>query len=237
MDAAELEAFETQLADTESALRSDPDNADLKALRDELVNLIQLSKSIPTDDANEPPPPPPEPSPPPPPSAPSGSRMYAGPSQRFTVGQQVNALYSDRRWYPARIVSLSGDPANPLCTVVYTGYGNSETLPSSSLKPLPAQPQDPTPPPPPPPSDSALPPPPPPPEPRPPGPLDDKARKKMRTEKKIARREHQSAIAQAKATSWQNFSAKSKSLPKNSMFRTSDDPYARVGISKSPKPP
>ncbi len=209
------------------------DNADLKALRDELVNLIQLpNPSPPTMPSNHHPSS--RTSPPPPPSAPSGSRMSSAPSPRFTVGQQVNALYSDRRWYPARIVSLSGDPANPLCTVVYTGYGNSETLPSSSLKPLPLnhkiQPTTTS-------SSSLrfgsttslLPP-----QPRPPGPLDDKNAKKMRTEKKIARREHQSAIAQAKATSWQTFSAKSKSLPRKACFAPQTTP---TPASASPNPP
>ncbi|SPO32748.1 related to splicing factor SPF30 [Ustilago trichophora] len=207
----------------------------------------------------------------------------------FSTGQEVLARYSaDNRFYPARIVAVAGDPANPTFTVVYKGYGNTEMLPATSLKsiqphppapppsshdgfsstPLPPPPAPPSsastshigpsfpqpqpppppaptetssssfaPPPPPPPSDTLPPPPPPPPPPPSDGPMDERALKKHRNEKKLQRREQKSAIQIEKAASWQKFASKAtknKTL-KKSIFGTSDDPYAKVGISDAKK--
>ncbi|SPO30284.1 related to splicing factor SPF30 [Ustilago trichophora] len=209
----------------------------------------------------------------------------------FSTGQEVLARYSaDNRFYPARIVAVAGDPANLMFTVVYKGYGNTEMLPATSLKPIqphppapapvspsfdvsssthlspppspsPPPPQSsastshigpsfPQPPPPPPPTEtitsSYTPPPPPPPfntlppPPPPPatgGPMDERALKKHRNEKKLQRREQKSAIQIEKAASWQKFATKAtknKTL-KKSIFGTSRDPYAKVGISDAKK--
>lgn len=62
--------------------------------------------------------------------------------------------------------------------------------------------------------------------------MDERALKKHRTEKKLARREQKSALQVEKAASWQKFASKAtknKTL-KKSMFGTSDDPYAKVGV-------
>ncbi|TKY90201.1 hypothetical protein EX895_000199 [Sporisorium graminicola] len=117
---------------------------------------------------------------------------------------------------------------------------------STSTPPPPPPPTSLTQAPPPPPSSSSTHPAPPPPPPSPPLPaapplpMDERALRKHRNEKKLVRREHKSQLQQDKAASWQKFASKAtqnKTL-KKSIFGTSDDPYAKVGVSKSsfPKP-
>jgi survival-of-motor-neuron-related-splicing factor 30 len=45
MDKTDLEAYQLQLSQVELTLSSDPDNADLASLRDELKSLIELAQS------------------------------------------------------------------------------------------------------------------------------------------------------------------------------------------------
>ncbi|PWY96888.1 hypothetical protein BCV70DRAFT_203355 [Testicularia cyperi] len=225
------------------------------------------------------------------------------------AGDEVQARYSaDGKMYPARVVAVSGDPANPVYTVVYKGYGNTEMLTSdavlpssssSSSKSTPALNESsrsqstsaptltavgtgsgigPVPP-----ATSSsssfsdarfssLPrgsesgfgthgtsfagtptPPPPPPEDSHPAThahtspggqrpdltaREEKARKKLKNEKKLLRREEKQAISIEKAATWQKFAAKATKKgslrdPNKSIFRTSENPYARVGVSDS----
>ncbi|CCF49232.1 hypothetical protein NDA11_000012 [Ustilago hordei] len=173
MDASELELYKTQLAQATTALKSDPDNADLQNLKSELENLISLTQSLVESTTDV-----------------TSQAQHAGASQpaprlqqvrrkgrekaQFTTGQEVLARYSaDREFYPARIVAVAGDPASPTYTVVYKGYGNTDMVKASALKPIepvsePHQPPSPAsssghPAPPPPPSSSTSDPPPPPP--------------------------------------------------------------------------
>ncbi|SNX87645.1 uncharacterized protein MEPE_06355 [Melanopsichium pennsylvanicum] len=156
MDESELDIYKLQLSQVTTALQSDPDNVDLQSLKGELDNLINLTKSLLAQSSasksdkidtpasiiveasdsslehktglNDP----------------SQPLALAHPSQetkteeaRFTAGQEVLARYSaDGKFYPARIVTVTGDPENLTYTVVYKGYGNTETLPFSSLRHL-----------------------------------------------------------------------------------------------------
>lgn len=236
---SELETYQAQLSQVDTALSSDPTNAELLTLKGELENLISLTKSLAAAST----------------SSSSASTDHAAPTQPtqkkpiarretesvgYITGQEVLARYSDGRMYPARIVSIAGDPASPIYTVVYKGYGNTEMLSASSLRPLHSHHPPPlserstastVTPPPPPSNDDNTPPPPPPTAPG--AGADDKAKKKYRNEKKLARREEKSAIQIEKAASWQKFAAKKKGGIKESIFRTSDDPYAKVGVTKS----
>ena len=281
MDESELELYNLQLTQVTTALTSDPENVELQTLRSELENLISLTQSLaqstshPQDVSLSHSPPPPasnaaqahsSASIAPPTNAKSGeSSKNSGRKDKgaFTTGQEVLAKYTDGRLYPARIVSIAGDPKNPICTVVYKGYGNSETLPSSSLKHISSHPPEgssSTHPPPPPPTtssstshppsppsvaSSSYPPPPlpqfdtyPPPSSGGAGSMDERAIRKHRNEKKLARREEKTAIQVEKAASWQKFAnkaTKNKTL-KKSIFGTDDaDPYAKVGVTKSGK--
>lgn len=136
MNASELELYKTQLAQATTALKSDPDNADLQNLKSELENLISLTQSLVESTTDV-----------------TSQAQHAGPSQpapqlqqarwkgrekaQFTTGQEVLARYSaDREFYPARIVAVAGDPASPTYTVVYKGYGNTDMVKASALKPI-----------------------------------------------------------------------------------------------------
>lgn len=216
--AAEIEAYNLQLAQVETALQNDPDNAELGTLKAELENLIALTRSLLPSGST------------PPPAAKPAAPRAKRPA--FSTGQEVLARYpADSRFYPARIVAVAGQADNPMYTVVYKGYGNTEILPLSALKHF-ANHHDP-PPPPPVPAASTSTPPPPPPTTAPPDP--DAERKKARTEKKLARREVKQAEAVAKTASWQNFARKatakgSLKQPDKSIFKTSANPYAKVGV-------
>ncbi|CBQ69725.1 conserved hypothetical protein [Sporisorium reilianum SRZ2] len=260
MDETELELYTLQLDQVASALAKDPANQDLVQLKAELENLIRLTRSLvepaTQDTASS--------------SSSSQPRGTSDSSRagrqadtraercRYSVGQQVMARYSaDGKLYPAVVEAIEGGGR---VRVRYEGYGNSEVLAESAVQastsgpppphapPPPPQASTATPPPPPPPPSSAplpAPPPPsstpyPPPPPPPTAPLDDRALRKHRNEKKLVRREHKSQVQQQKAASWQKFASKAtknKTL-KKSIFGTSDDPYAKVGVSKSqpPKP-
>lgn len=241
---SDLETYKEQLAQVESALSSDPSNSELSTLKAELENLISLTQSLASSSSSVPSA---EDVAPPPPPAKAKAKAEAQ-SQPFASGQEVLARYSDGRMYPARIITISGDPSSPLYTVVYKGYGNTEMLPSSSLKHMHSAPPasapsaasaepsiGPSATPPPPPEDNSNAPPPPPPT-APGAGADEKAKRKYRNEKKLARRDEKTAIQVEKAASWQKFASKTKGGKKESIFRTSDDPYAKVGVRKSSQP-
>lgn len=115
MDDSELELYRTQLAQVEAALQADSENAELQTLRSELNNLIRLTESLDTRQPKD--------------------RNPQRHETRFSTGQEVLARYSaDAKFYPARIVAIAGPPDALIYTVVYKGYGNTEMLPSSSMK-------------------------------------------------------------------------------------------------------
>ncbi|PWN51234.1 hypothetical protein IE53DRAFT_58808 [Violaceomyces palustris] len=158
MDQSELQVYEHQLSQVESALSSDPSNAELKNLRDELVNLITLTKSLvetqpaapevkpsaassrPKASSSSSPPPPAQLSPTHdsnnPASAAIPAQYATKPAHRFAAGEDCQARYAaDGRWYPARITSVGGSAQNPVYSIVFKGYNTTELLTAADLRP------------------------------------------------------------------------------------------------------
>lgn len=75
---------------------------------------------------------PPPPPPPPPPAAPS--RVEES-HLNLEVGDVVMAKWSeDRQFYQATIITVTGSSVDPLYTVRFTGYGNTETVRKTDIK-------------------------------------------------------------------------------------------------------
>lgn len=159
-------------------------------------------------------------------------------------------LQADNRYYPARITSVGGSKDDPVYSIVFKGYNNSEMVRSWEIKPLksssssshhahatssssPHASSSPhsTP------GPSSSPHPPNGERKRPSHPAltpeeeAERERKKKRSEKKSERHENKTQVAQEKASSWQKFASKKK-VAKNtggqgSMFRTPEDPLAK----------
>lgn len=135
-------------------MRDDPDNAELKALQDELNEFIALlteniaelkPKQAPKPAAKQPSPPP-EPAkwskenhpafkkttqPAPPPEEKEEVVVYH-------VNDMVQAkwLSGDKGFYPARITSITGSSAAPIYVVKFKSYDNTETLRARDIRPL-----------------------------------------------------------------------------------------------------
>lgn len=56
----------------------------------------------------------------------------------YTVGEKVQALWTDGKWYVAEVKKV--DAAAGKYTVLYTAYGNTTVLPAASIKKAPAKP-------------------------------------------------------------------------------------------------
>ncbi|KAE8227168.1 hypothetical protein CF319_g359 [Tilletia indica] len=272
MDSTELQTYELQLEQVQTALMADPQNEELRTLEGELHNLIGMTRQLleqqeaeataaasaaaagsgggrsgkgkgrqdeagrddhaQWDSAS---------------TKPASDPMGTGPARQYAAGEEVSAKYSgDGRWYPARITSVSGSVHNRMYSVVFKGYNTTELLPSSDMRPsknAPAQhtavvptsapsasgfPSSTT-------TDLASPM-------QPDGtpktraidPNAEKERKKRRVEKSKERHATKAAEQQTKQQAWQKF-AKKKSgaiagVGGKSMFRTPDDPLAKVGV-------
>lgn len=69
--------------------------------------------------------------PPPPPSSNTATANVVS----FSVGDHVQAKWSeDQSFYPAIVLSKTGNPNNPQYTVKFTGYGNTETKKANELR-------------------------------------------------------------------------------------------------------
>ena len=100
----------------------------------------------PSDDAELPPPPPPKydmskhpkfrkPSPDAPPAPPEETPHAQ--QTVFNVKELISAKYSeDKQWYPATIISKTGSSMDPVYTVTFKGYGNTETKRKNEIRPL-----------------------------------------------------------------------------------------------------
>ncbi|CAD6891747.1 unnamed protein product [Tilletia controversa] len=271
MDSTELQTYELQLEQVQTALMADPDNEELRTLEGELHNLIGMTRELLEQQeaeaaaaVNAA-------------SAGGGGRgakgkgrqdeagreehgygdsastkvavdpLQTGPVRQFAAGEEVSAKYSgDGRWYPARITSVSGSVHNRMYSVVFKGYNTTELLSSSDIKPTKSAPAQHT---------SAaqpsaasygtssssnaaeLPSPMQPdgtPKTRPFDPNAEKERKKRRVEKSKERHATKAVESQTKQQAWQKF-AKKKSgaiagVGGKSMFKTPDDPLAKVGV-------
>lgn len=233
MDVSELEVYKQQLSQVSTALQSDGANQDLIDLRNELSNLIRLTQSHASCSS----------------SAARTHRCEPLPSSSWShthSSDSVEQNSSRSMFQVAHHVSARYAPDNHRAAVLhdtdcapYTAYGHQQVLQENHIHPPPLESNNidaPPPPPPPPPvpfstEATRAPPPPPPPS---LAAIDERAQRKHRNEKKLARREHKSAVQQQKASSWLKFASqasKNKAL-KPSIFSTSDDPYAKVGVNK-----
>ncbi|KAF1808015.1 hypothetical protein P152DRAFT_258258 [Eremomyces bilateralis CBS 781.70] len=149
---AEIKEYEEQLETVLSALQGDSESAELNTLKDELNQILALQRDevaeLKATAASEPAKPPSskdkwtrdpgpdvshrKPDTPHPTDQPSPAITYA-------VNDPVLAQWTsgDRKFYPARITSITGSAAAPVYTVVFKSYNNTETARAHELKPLP----------------------------------------------------------------------------------------------------
>lgn len=131
-----------QLKSVKEAYAADPTNSELINLKEELENLIALTKEY-LDSQSAPAAPAPAPKKTETPKA-SGSstpvdkKRKAPPSSAPAVsaGDEVTAKYRDGKFYPARVISISGSTDNPVYTVIFKGYTSSEVLGLGDVKAL-----------------------------------------------------------------------------------------------------
>lgn len=133
MNKEDLETYQVQLQQVEAALANDPDNDELKDLRNELKELISLTeqalaqRSAAATSSSS--------------SAPGSSKKQGAQSvsaPQWKAGDECLAKYSsDAQWYPARIASVGGSVENRVFTVVFKGYNTTELANSASIKVIP----------------------------------------------------------------------------------------------------
>ncbi|CAO1613840.1 unnamed protein product [Sympodiomycopsis kandeliae] len=242
---SDLQTYKTQLAQVNEALEADPSNTELQTLRDELNNLITLTESLVKDQARSS-------------SSSNGAKTQNDsstaapqPPRALKAGDDCTAKYSgDGRWYPARVTAVSGSAQDPVYSVLFTGYNNSEMVRSHDIRANASMPSasrsvpaastatssttstsatsadasssskkrstvsTPT---------------------LTPEEEAERERKRKRNEKKSESRETKAQEASNKANSWQKFAKKGAKkgygiAGEKSMFKTPDDPYAKVGV-------
>ncbi|XP_022662658.1 survival of motor neuron-related-splicing factor 30-like [Varroa jacobsoni] len=209
----QLETYHVQLQQVEAALASNPDDPDLRKLREDLCEVISLTKSLSASSRN---------------SdlrsvthaedsggvCGSGIVGSAGSTGRWQVGDRVSAPWAeDGNYYDATVVAISS--SDGLVTVDFEEYPNNETVHMSELKPrnsgghatkggkkahVAAQ----------------------------------KEYKKQKAMKKKERLKEIEQQREADKKIWQNFSAKAqhkkKGVTKKSIFATPESVAGRVGI-------
>ncbi|KAK3673980.1 hypothetical protein LTR78_006182 [Recurvomyces mirabilis] len=156
---AELAEYEDGLKATKEYLTLEPndqDSVDLIPVLNEQIATVkaQISEAKAKQNASAPPPPPPEDDVPPPPPKydmskhpkfrkqspdaappPPSEDSYA--QQTFDVKDTVMAKFSeDKQWYQASIISKTGSSSDPLYTVTFKGYNNTETKRKHEIRPL-----------------------------------------------------------------------------------------------------
>ncbi|GAA5907896.1 hypothetical protein JCM8208_001979 [Rhodotorula glutinis] len=159
MNQEELETYEYQLSQIKLGLVKDPSNAELQTLKSELEDLISLTRQYLGAQAAPAPPAAstsssaaraPSATSPAPRASPAAGRpatLGAAPSSsstsssapahhKFATGDDCSCRYSDGKWYPARITSITGPAAEPIYTVVYRGYDTPEVCSAGDMRPL-----------------------------------------------------------------------------------------------------
>lgn len=130
MDTQELETYQVQLTQVESALQADPDNNELASLRSELKELIQLTEASIAQSEQQAQ------------SSSQAKRKQSVTTERttsFAAGDEVLAKYSgDGNFYPARVTSVGGSAEKRVYSVVFKRYNNTEMVEGTGIKPLPA---------------------------------------------------------------------------------------------------
>ncbi|KAF5667755.1 splicing factor spf30 [Fusarium circinatum] len=247
----EKKTYQEQFDIVLGQLRDDPDNVELKALKDELNSFIDLlnEQIAELKPAQAPKPAPKEPSPPPQPEKWSRENhpafKKAAPveeEKQAPVNYQVNDtilakwVSGDKAFYPARITSITGSSTDPIYTVKFKSYDNTETLRSRDIRPVSNKRKaDSTP------TTSA------PATPPAPGLVSSAGATVYPEAKKAAEQDGEVKPPKAKKikakkeleknkNKWQEFSAKSKfgkNQKKDSMFRTPDGVHGRVGFTGS----
>ncbi|SPN97431.1 uncharacterized protein DNG_00945 [Cephalotrichum gorgonifer] len=151
--------YQEQLDIVAAQIRDDSDNAELKGLHDELRDMISLiDESIAELKPAQPPAPKPtaqQPSPPPPPPRAHETRPGASatpavvpplaeapldeePPVPYQVNDEVLAKWmsGDKKFWPARITSITGSSAAPIYLVKFKSYKGTETLRSKDIRPV-----------------------------------------------------------------------------------------------------
>nr|GAT54921.1 predicted protein [Mycena chlorophos] len=212
MSSEDLETYKVQLAQVELAISSDPDNAELQALRTELDELIELTKSAVVAQAAAAT------------SAKAESSRKANPANKahtWAAGDECLAKYSgDGSYYPARITTVGGSTDNPVYNIVFKGYNTTEQAKASELKPLPPHysltaPAS---------SKRKL----------TPAEEEERERKKKKNEKKLEVKAAKAKEQTEKQATWQKFTKKSEKkgvhiagVAGTSIFKTPDNPLGR----------
>ncbi|KAF4435148.1 Splicing factor spf30 [Fusarium austroafricanum] len=246
----EKKAYQEQFDIVLGQLRDDPDNVELKALKEELNSFIGLlnEQIAELKPAQAPKPAPKQPSPPPQPEKwsrenhPAFKKTAPAEEKEAPVNYQVNDtilakwVSGDKSFYPARITSITGSSTDPIYTVKFKTYDNTETLRSRDIRPVSNKRKaDGTP------TTSA------PATPPAPGLVTSAGATVYPEAKKAAEQDGEVKPPKAKKikakkeleknkNKWQEFSAKSKfgkAQKKDSMFRTPDGVHARVGFTGS----
>jgi len=101
-DPAKLDEYRQQLAQVEAAIANDPENPEWTKLRDDLVEVIELTSELAESKAS---------------AAASSSELKS-----YAVGERCQAIYEqDGQWYNAKVVALGEDGY----FVTYLGFGNT----------------------------------------------------------------------------------------------------------------
>ncbi|KAG5342397.1 Survival of motor neuron-related-splicing factor 30 [Termitomyces sp. T112] len=218
MERADLETYQVQLSQVETALAVDPDNAELKSLANELNELIQLTKTALAQAEVA--------------SSSKSDRKTASstPTQSWTAGDECLAKYSvDGSWYPARITFVGGSAENRVYSIVFKGYNTTELVKAAEIKLLPPNyvnsnpltsnkrkltKQE----------------------------EEEREKKKKKNEKKLEVKAQKAKEQMHKQATWQKFAKKSEKkgvhiagISGTSIFKTPDNPLGRVGVTGSGK--
>lgn len=148
---AEKQQYQEQFDIVLGQLRDDPENVELKALQEELKSFIQLLQENIAElkPAQAPKTAPKEPSPPPEKwsrenhpafkkTAPAEDKEKDDVPVVYQVNDTVLAKWvtGDKAFYPARITSITGSSTDPIYTVKFKSYDNTETLRSRDIRPV-----------------------------------------------------------------------------------------------------
>ncbi|KAI6914293.1 hypothetical protein D0869_08780 [Hortaea werneckii] len=132
----ELAECEGNIKTCDEMLALEPEDESAKETKSMMEDMVKdLKQQITAEKAKQsavapPPPPPSEDAPPPPPDEPQQPTI-------FNVKDTVMAKYSeDKQWYQATIVTRTGSQADPVYTVTFKGYGNTETKRKYEIRPV-----------------------------------------------------------------------------------------------------
>ena len=117
---SQLETYNVQLQQVEAALASSPDDPDLKKLREDILEVLTLTKNLVGDQPGRD-------------SDPNKSIQEAANAEHWKVGDKVLAPWNeDGKHYEATVTSISGDG---LATVSFDAYPARETCNLNELRP------------------------------------------------------------------------------------------------------